>query len=62
MKHKIYAFGVCAIAGLFLVFEFTLQVSPSVMTQEFMREFNVDAMVIGAALSCPSGKLVSAAI
>ncbi len=50
MNHK-YGLWVCTIAGLFLVFEFTLQVSPSVMTQFFMKEFNVDALVIGTALS-----------
>ncbi len=50
MNYK-YGLWVCAIAGLFLVFEFTLQVSPSVMTQFFMKEFEVDALVIGTALS-----------
>ena len=50
MNNK-YGWWVCAIAGLFLVFEFTLQVSPSVMTQSFMKEFGVDALIIGTALS-----------
>ncbi len=50
MNQK-YGLWVCTIAGLFLVFEFTLQVSPSVMTHSFMKEFGVDALVIGTALS-----------
>jgi len=42
------AWWVCGLAALFYLYEFVLQVSPSVMTQELMRDFNLDAAGLGA--------------
>jgi len=38
---------VCSAAALFFLYEFILQVSPSVMTHELMRDFKVDAARLG---------------
>ncbi len=39
-------------AALFFGYQFLLRVSPSVMTQELMKDFHVDACALGALTSC----------
>lgn len=46
-----YAWLVFSLVGLFMLYEMFLEVSPSVMTQEIMRDFNVGAGVLGASVS-----------
>ncbi|HUX78458.1 MAG TPA: MFS transporter [Alphaproteobacteria bacterium] len=43
---------VWASAALFFGYQFLLRVSPSVMTQELMRDFQVDACALGTLTSC----------
>lgn len=49
--NKILPFIICGFAGLFLVYEFTLQVSPSVMTQGLMSSFHIDALTLGSTMA-----------
>lgn len=49
--NKILPFIICSFAGLFLVYEFTLQVSPSVMTQGLMSSFHINALTLGSAMA-----------
>lgn len=48
---KLLPFIVCGFAGIFLVYEFILQVSPSVMTQGLMSAFNINALTLGSAMA-----------
>lgn len=48
---KLLPFIICGFAGLFLVYEFILQVSPSVMTQGLMSSFNINALTLGSAMA-----------
>jgi MFS family permease len=52
MKHKT-AFGtfIFILAALFLSFEMILQVSPGIMTNQLMAEFNINAAVLGVIAS-----------
>lgn len=47
---KTLPFIICSFAGLFLVYEFILQVSPSVMTQGLMSSFKIDALTLSWAM------------
>lgn len=49
--NKLLPFIICSFAGLFLVYEFTLQVSPSVMTQGLMSSFHINALTLGSAMA-----------
>lgn len=52
-KHqKLFAFIIFSLASLFLFFEMALQVSPSIMTNQLMSEFNINASVLGLMASC----------
>ena len=51
LLQKSLAFIICGFAGLFLVYEFILQVSPSVMTHELMRSFGINALTLGSAMA-----------
>ncbi len=46
-QTKILPFIVCGLAAFFYLYEFILQVSPGVMTTALMRDFQVDAAVLG---------------
>lgn len=46
---KLFPFLMCAIASLFLLYEFVLQISPSIMTRNLMAHFQVDAFTLGIA-------------
>jgi len=48
---KSLGFIVCGFAGLFLVYEFILQVSPSVMTHGLMQSFGINALTLGSAMA-----------
>ncbi len=52
-KHKLF-FGTLffSLASLFLFYEMALQVSPSIMTNQLMSEFNINASVLGIMASC----------
>jgi MFS family permease len=67
-KHrKLFGTFIFILAALFLSFEMILQVSPSIMTNQLMAEFNINAAVLGiiasfyfysyAAMQIPSGLL-----
>jgi MFS family permease len=49
--QRLAAFTIVGLAGLFLVYEFILQISPSIMTNEFMHTFHIDAFALGAAMA-----------
>lgn len=51
VKQRLFALTVCAIAGLFLAYEFILQVSPNVMTQQLMHSFGINAVALGTLVS-----------
>lgn len=51
VKQRLFAFTVCGIAGLFLAYEFILQVSPNVMTQQLMHSFDINAVALGTYIS-----------
>lgn len=51
IKQRLFAFTVCGIAGLFLAYEFILQVSPNVMTQQLMHSFGINAVALGTLVS-----------
>ncbi|MEI8301621.1 MAG: MFS transporter [Chlamydiota bacterium] len=52
-KHRLlYASIIFALASLFLFFEMALQVSPSIMTNQLMSEFNIHAATLGIMASC----------
>lgn len=46
-RNILLACFICGLASLFYLYEFSLQVSPSVMAQELMRAFNTDAVGVG---------------
>lgn len=43
---------ICALAALFYVYDFFIQVSPSIMTNELMREFSIGAGELGVLAAC----------
>lgn len=49
--NKSLGFIVCGFAGLFLIYEFILQVSPSVMTQGLMESFSINALTLSSAMA-----------
>lgn len=49
--NKTFPFIVCGLAGIFLIYEFVLQVCPSVMTHQLMGGLKVDALTLGAVMS-----------
>lgn len=49
--NHLVPFIICGFAGIFLVYEFILQVSPSVMTQGLMQSFGINAMTLGSAMA-----------
>lgn len=51
VKQRLFALTVCSIAGIFLAYEFILQVSPNVMTQELMHSFGINAVALGTYVS-----------
>ncbi len=50
-RPSLRSYTVVAIAGLFLLYEFILQVSPSVITSTLMQRFQVNALGLGTAMS-----------
>lgn len=44
-----FPFLLCGLASLFLLYEFILQISPSIMTRDWMAYFQVDALTLGIA-------------
>lgn len=67
-KSLIYPFIICTLASLFYVYDYFIQVSPSVMTQQLMRSFSISAAdlgILGASffysytlMQIPSGLLI----
>src|SRR5579884_3613957 len=48
MRGKvIYAWLVCCLGALFYCYEYFLRISPSVMTQDLMRVYHLDAAMLG---------------
>lgn len=47
MKSKKYSWIVVAVSALFLMYKYVLQVSPSIMTDELMSEFNISGAGLG---------------
>lgn len=53
VKHRqFFAFIIFGLASLFLFLEMALQVSPSIMTNQLMAEFGINASVLGIMASC----------
>lgn len=50
-SRKVLPFAILTLAGLFLLYEFVLQVSPSVITHQMMEAFHVNAFVLGVTMS-----------
>lgn len=50
-KHSALAWIICALAALFYLYEFSLQVSPGVMTHELMRDMHLNAASLGMVAS-----------
>jgi MFS family permease len=48
----VYASMICGIAMLFYFFDYFIQVSPSVMTQQFMQHFHINARNLGILGAC----------
>lgn len=51
LKKHFLPFIVISLAGVFLCYEFVLQISPSVMTEQLMHTFRINALVLGMVLS-----------
>ena len=49
--NKAFPFIVCGLAGLFLIYEFILQVCPSVMTHQLMDQLGIDALTLGTMMA-----------
>lgn len=47
-RSRALPYVICALAAMFYLYEFTLQVSPAVMTSELMRDFGLNAAGLGA--------------
>ncbi len=54
MKNKLIPWIVCFVAALFYCYEFLLRVAPTVMVEDFRREFFLNGSGIGVLLSCYS--------
>lgn len=53
LRHQnLVGLFIFVLASLFLFFEMALQASPSIMTNQLMGEFNIDASVLGIMASC----------
>jgi MFS family permease len=53
LKHtQFFAFFIFILGSLFLFYEMALQVSPSIMTNQLMSEFGINASVLGFMASC----------
>lgn len=46
-KSTLYSWLVCGLGALFYCYEYFLRISPSVMTQDLMRVYNIDAALLG---------------
>lgn len=46
-KQIVLASIICTLAAMFYMYEFILQVSPAVMTNELMRDLNLNAASLG---------------
>src|SRR3954470_19954672 len=46
-KTALYAWLVCGLGALFYCYEYFLRISPSVMTQDLMRVYHLDAAMLG---------------
>lgn len=51
-NSSFYAFFICCLASLFYVYDYFIQVAPSVMTQQLMRSFSIGAGELGILSSC----------
>ncbi len=51
IKRRLLPFIVVGLAGVFLFYEFVLQVSPGVMTNDFMAAFHINALVLGTTMA-----------
>ena len=47
-KQLLLASVICILAAMFYMYEYTLQVSPAVMTNELMRDLRLNAASLGA--------------
>jgi sugar phosphate permease len=50
-KHSWLIISVCVLTGLFYVFDYFIQVAPSVITNQLMKTWNLDAGSLGLVLS-----------
>jgi len=50
--QRLFGSVIFVLAALFLFFEMALQVSPSIMTNQLMGEFSINASVLGVMASC----------
>lgn len=67
-KHSVLPFIICGLAALFYVYDYFIQVAPSVMTEQLMRAFSMSAAGLGVLsasffysytlLQIPSGLLI----
>jgi sugar phosphate permease len=51
-KEKIMAITVCLLASLFYVYDYFIQVSPAIITDQLMRDFKTGAAGLGILSSC----------
>src|SRR5580700_12001408 len=47
-----YPYVVCLLAGMFLFYKYLLQISPSVMSHELMRDFHLTGASLGNLAAC----------
>ncbi|MCB1827073.1 MAG: MFS transporter, partial [Coxiellaceae bacterium] len=51
-KFRYYAFFICCLASLFYLYDYFIQVAPSVMTHQLMQSFSIGAAKLGALSAC----------
>lgn len=51
-KTSLYAVFICCLASLFYVYDYFIQVAPSIMTQQLMQSFSIGAGKLGILSAC----------